>query len=157
MVMACQRGRDDLVAQKSELDYRMRQPDQEVGVPHKALALSGLPGLQTTTTMLSRAAVASRFLHTAQKSDLFVKGLATVSSRTILETVPLPLPLSADAYRLATFGREIKGVKPGELTQGQLQEVEELLYKVRLSGPYLHVLWIECSYNLLIARYPLIS
>lgn len=47
-----------------------------------------------------------------------------------IEVAPLPLPPSADASKLAEFGREVKGVDPGQLTPEQFQEIEELLYKV---------------------------
>ncbi|KAI0789488.1 hypothetical protein C8Q75DRAFT_793348 [Abortiporus biennis] len=46
-----------------------------------------------------------------------------------IEVVPLPLPPSADASKFADFGREVKGVKPGELTSEELEEIKELLYK----------------------------
>ncbi|KAL4247397.1 TfdA dioxygenase [Abortiporus biennis] len=46
-----------------------------------------------------------------------------------IEVVPLPLPPSADASKFADFGREVKGVKPGELTPEELEEIKELLYK----------------------------
>lgn len=48
-----------------------------------------------------------------------------------IELAPLPLPASADASKFADFGREIKGVNLGSLTQEQLKEIQELLYKVR--------------------------
>ena len=47
-----------------------------------------------------------------------------------IEIVPLPLPPSGDAAKLANFGREVKGVDPGSLTEEQFKEVEGLLYKV---------------------------
>ncbi|KZV64212.1 Clavaminate synthase-like protein [Peniophora sp. CONT] len=46
-----------------------------------------------------------------------------------IEVAPLPLPPSADASKFADFGREVKGINPGELTQEQLEEIKELLYK----------------------------
>lgn len=48
----------------------------------------------------------------------------------------LPLPPSANAAHFADFGREVKGVKAGELTPEQFKEIEQLLYKVR-SLPFL--------------------
>ena len=48
-----------------------------------------------------------------------------------IEVVPLPLPSSADPSKFADFGREVKGVDPGQLTDEQFKEVQELLYKVR--------------------------
>lgn len=56
--------------------------------------------------------------------------LSSSHSTMAIEVVPLPLPPSADASKFADFGREVKGVKPGELTPEQFKEVEELLYKV---------------------------
>lgn len=47
-----------------------------------------------------------------------------------IELVPLPLPASADASKLADFGREVKGVNPADLTPELFKEVEEALYKV---------------------------
>ena len=48
-----------------------------------------------------------------------------------IEVEPLPLPSSADPSKFADFGREVKGVDPGQLTDEQFKEVQELLYKVR--------------------------
>lgn len=47
-----------------------------------------------------------------------------------IETVALPLPASADASKFADFGREVKGVKLGSLSEEELKEIQELLYKV---------------------------
>ena len=47
-----------------------------------------------------------------------------------IETVPLPLPTSADASKFADFGREVKGVNPGSFTPEEFKELEQLLYKV---------------------------
>ena len=47
-----------------------------------------------------------------------------------LESVPLPLPPSADPGKFIEFGREVRGVDPGKLTAEQFKEIEELLYKV---------------------------
>ncbi|KAI0313221.1 taurine catabolism dioxygenase [Amylostereum chailletii] len=46
-----------------------------------------------------------------------------------IELTPLPLPPSADASKFADFGREVKGVNPGNLTAEQTKEIQELLYK----------------------------
>lgn len=48
-----------------------------------------------------------------------------------IELATLPLPASADASKFADFGREVKGVNLGSLTEEQLKEIQELLYKVR--------------------------
>lgn len=49
-----------------------------------------------------------------------------------IEAVPLPAPPSVDSAKFSPdFGREVKGVKPGELTEEQFKEVQQLLYKVR--------------------------
>lgn len=42
----------------------------------------------------------------------------------------LPLPPSANPAHFADFGKEVKGVHPGELTPEQFKEIEQLLYKV---------------------------
>lgn len=48
-----------------------------------------------------------------------------------IEIVPLPLPPSADPTKLnPDFGRQVKGVKAGELTDEQFKEISDLLYKV---------------------------
>lgn len=49
-----------------------------------------------------------------------------------IELAPLPLPPSADPSKFTEFGKEVKGVNPGELTPEQFKEIEKLLYKVRL-------------------------
>lgn len=48
-----------------------------------------------------------------------------------VEVVPIPLPPSVDKARFSPeFGREVKGVKAGELTEDQFKEVSDLLYRV---------------------------
>jgi hypothetical protein len=44
--------------------------------------------------------------------------------------VPLDLPPSADTSRFKDFGREVKGVHPGNLTQDDFKEIERALFKV---------------------------
>ncbi|KAL0952015.1 hypothetical protein HGRIS_008664 [Hohenbuehelia grisea] len=46
-----------------------------------------------------------------------------------IELVPLPLPASADASKFAQFGREVKGVNPGSLSESEFEQVKEALYK----------------------------
>ncbi|KAF8323761.1 Clavaminate synthase-like protein [Clavulina sp. PMI_390] len=46
-----------------------------------------------------------------------------------IELAPLPLPPSANPAHFADFGREVKGINPGELTPEQFKEIEQLLYK----------------------------
>ena len=48
-----------------------------------------------------------------------------------IEVSSLPLPPSADASKFSDFGREVKGVHPGRLTEEQFKEVSDLLHKVR--------------------------
>jgi hypothetical protein len=48
-----------------------------------------------------------------------------------IELAPLPLPPSADPSKLADFGKEVRGVDPGNLTPEQFQEVHDALYKAR--------------------------
>jgi xanthine dioxygenase len=48
-----------------------------------------------------------------------------------IELLPLPLPASADASKFADFGREVKGLNPGDLNSAQFEEVRDALYKVR--------------------------
>lgn len=78
--------------------------------------------------MLSRLAATSRSFGPAYKQH--TRLLATVTSRMTIEVAPLPLPPSADASKFADFGREVKGINPGALTQEQLEEIKDLLYKV---------------------------
>ena len=47
-----------------------------------------------------------------------------------IETFPLPLPPTADPSKFKDFGREIKGVHPGRLTDEEFKEIKQLLYKV---------------------------
>ncbi|KAF8435656.1 Clavaminate synthase-like protein [Boletus edulis BED1] len=46
-----------------------------------------------------------------------------------IELTPLPLPASADPSYFVEFGREVKGVSPGELTAAQFSEIHDALYK----------------------------
>ena len=48
-----------------------------------------------------------------------------------IELAPLPLPPSADVSKFNNFGREVKGVHPGQMSEEQLKEIHDLLYKVR--------------------------
>lgn len=49
-----------------------------------------------------------------------------------IEVLPLPIPPTVDAQKLKDFGREVKGVNPGELDwdSKEFQEIHDLLYKV---------------------------
>ncbi|KAF9651921.1 Clavaminate synthase-like protein [Thelephora ganbajun] len=49
-----------------------------------------------------------------------------------IEVLPLPLPSSADPSKFRDFGREVKGIHPGRLTDEEFKEIEQLLYKVCL-------------------------
>jgi hypothetical protein len=55
-----------------------------------------------------------------------------------IEIVPLPLPASADASKFKDFGREVKGVKPGELTPEQFEDIRDALYRV---GTIWWIMW----------------
>ena len=66
------------------------------------------------------------------RSLITARSLASVSqNRMAIELTPLPLPPSADASKFVDFGKEVKGVDPGNLTEEQSKEIEKLLYKVR--------------------------
>jgi xanthine dioxygenase len=54
----------------------------------------------------------------------------TYQTLMTIEFTPLALPASADASKFVDFGREVKGVDPGTLTQEQFQVIQEALYKV---------------------------
>ncbi len=60
--------------------------------------------------------------------------LLTFGQQMAIELVPIPLPASADASRLANFGREVKGIDPAAITPGSelLKEIESALYTVGL-------------------------
>jgi xanthine dioxygenase len=51
-----------------------------------------------------------------------------------IELVSLPLPASADASKFTDFGKEVKGVDPGNLTPEQFAVIHDALYKVRQLG-----------------------
>ncbi|KAN0100153.1 hypothetical protein V8E55_000137 [Tylopilus felleus] len=46
-----------------------------------------------------------------------------------IELIPLPFPASADPSYFVEFGREVKGVDPGQLSQAQFSEIHDALYK----------------------------
>ncbi|KAH6911158.1 alpha-ketoglutarate dependent xanthine dioxygenase [Coprinopsis sp. MPI-PUGE-AT-0042] len=46
-----------------------------------------------------------------------------------IELAPLPLPASADATKFNEFGREVKGVNPGNLTEEEFKFISDSLYK----------------------------
>ena len=51
-----------------------------------------------------------------------------------IEFLPLPLPATADASKFLDFGRVVKGIDPGSLTEPkEFAEIREALYKVCLS------------------------
>jgi hypothetical protein len=54
----------------------------------------------------------------------------SVTIEMSIQVESLPLPPSANPASFPEFGREVKGVHPGELTPEQFKEIEELLYKV---------------------------
>ncbi len=47
-----------------------------------------------------------------------------------IELIPLSLPPTADASKFEHFGREVRGVEPGNIKPEQFQEIKEALYKV---------------------------
>ncbi|KAF8333240.1 uncharacterized protein EI90DRAFT_3053541 [Cantharellus anzutake] len=56
-----------------------------------------------------------------------------------IELVPLPLPASANPAYFSEFGREVRGVDPGNIDTETFKEIEELLYKVTsIAGPCSH-------------------
>ena len=57
-----------------------------------------------------------------------------------IETIPLPLPSTADPSKFEDFGREVRGVHPGRLTDEEFKEIEQLLYKVCVAHLTSHVL-----------------
>lgn len=46
-----------------------------------------------------------------------------------IEFLPLPLPASADPASFVDFGRQVKGIHPGELTPETFPEIRDALYK----------------------------
>lgn len=74
-----------------------------------------------------------RSLHTAASTSS--DSLTTMA----IEVLPIPVPPSVDKTRFSNdFGREIRGVKPGELDDAQFKEISDLLYKV---GPLCYTLF----------------
>jgi hypothetical protein len=55
---------------------------------------------------------------------------SSLSATMAIELTPLPLPASADPSYFVDFGREVKGVNPGELTPAQFAEIYDALYTV---------------------------
>jgi len=56
--------------------------------------------------------------------------------------VPLAFPPSADTSRFKDFGREVRGVHPGNLTPDEFKEIETALYQVNTflpSHPLTHI------------------
>ena len=53
-----------------------------------------------------------------------------------IEILPLPLPRTADPSKFKDFGREVRGVHPGRLTDEEFKEIEQLLYKVLVVPRY---------------------
>ena len=51
-----------------------------------------------------------------------------------IDLAPIPLPASADASKLAGFGRQVKGVNLASITPGSelFNEIESALYTVCL-------------------------
>lgn len=47
-----------------------------------------------------------------------------------IEVLPLPLPPSADPSKFTDFGREVRGIHPGRLTDEEFEKIQQLLYKV---------------------------
>ena len=88
----------------------------------------------TFRTYLSRATTAGsasllqQHPHIASPRPAQSSHYATMAN---IQVLPLPLPPSADASKFTEFGREVKGVDPGNLTPEQFRHIEELLYKVR--------------------------
>ena len=56
---------------------------------------------------------------------------STRASTMALEVLPLPLPSSIDKEKFnKDFGREVRGVDPGNLSDDLFKEVSDALYKV---------------------------
>lgn len=63
-----------------------------------------------------------------------------------IEVAPIPLPSTADASKFNEFGREVKNVHPGELTEEQLKEIQDLLYKVgSYDSEYRMTIFTRCA------------
>ncbi|EGN93774.1 hypothetical protein SERLA73DRAFT_189540 [Serpula lacrymans var. lacrymans S7.3] len=46
-----------------------------------------------------------------------------------IELTPLPLPASADPSKFSDFGREVKGINPGSLSEDDFAQLRDALYK----------------------------
>ena len=47
-----------------------------------------------------------------------------------IQSVPFTLPPSADPSKFSTFGREVIGIDPGNLSSSDFAEIQGLLYEV---------------------------
>lgn len=67
-------------------------------------------------------------------SPSYLVVIESLTFEMAVELVPIPLPTSADASKLANFGREVRGVNPADITSGSelFKEIETALYTVRL-------------------------
>jgi hypothetical protein len=52
-----------------------------------------------------------------------------------IKTVPFALPPSADTSKLSSFGREVIGTDPGDLSSSDFAEIQDLLYEVPILRP----------------------
>ena len=68
--------------------------------------------------------------------SLATKDIITYDIAMAIETFPLPLPPTADPSKFKDFGREVKGVHPGRLTDEEFKEIQQLLYKVCVIPQY---------------------
>lgn len=50
-----------------------------------------------------------------------------------INLVPLTFPASVDKKKFVEFGREVKGVHPGNLSADEFKALEEALYKSTIS------------------------
>ena len=64
-----------------------------------------------------------------------------------IQLTSLPLPASADPSKFVDFGKEVKGVDPGNLTPEQFQEIHDALYKACSSLSVTNSFVIDRSLN----------
>lgn len=64
-----------------------------------------------------------------------------------IEVLPIPLPPSANPAKFGQMGREIRGVNPGNATEEELKQIQDLLYKVRCAtlSVSFRVLKVSCA------------
>ncbi len=86
------------------------------------------PRIAARAWLLSKARTERCF----SRPTIYINETSWTPTHTLMaiELIPFTLPASADAAFFADFGREVKGVDPGNFTPEQFKEIEQALYQV---------------------------